>query len=907
MINDIVKESAKNKEWIKKQIESISKNTPDKGFDFEMQDICWKYYFNEPDEEKHQFLLTTGDNNRLPVYYYHIPLQRTLIDTLVSQQVNRPYNFSIALSDKDSVSSKYENQIKEYLKIAMDNANNKLNAIREYSEEINLRVQQIEEQIKNGYAQLQEAQNSGQEVDPRYMQMISQMESQLPLIKKQAQKQLEQLSKQSVLTEQDVENIKKNQLLTYRDIKEIIGQKTMIKLREELKIEQKSKNAFISKVVAGASRYFVYYDGKTKLPQFNVLNPKNVIYPKIESISNISKCPWVKIKSYMSLHSILNNYGVELEKEYGINAISELTKECGYNDGQLISFPNNAAVFLDDYSYTGNSESIVVDKIFFLSNRKITIKYSPNLNSSNSNDVFRHFIDPNKEIIKKEDYNYKSTVDENSVRKSYYINKKNPNLVFNADEVELYSEEKKESYTEKYTTDRYEGVVINGKYLINVKKSDYVIRNVDDYSDVNLPVFGPTFSSISEQPYSLIKATMDIQDLYDIVYMQRQLMIALSGTKGNVIDKSQKPHGMSEEEWEHNMKMGRLYIQTKDEVTGQTINSSYNQWQSFDNTLSASVQYLNDILMRLEETAGNIVGVGRQRQGKVVPSDQVATFEMSIQQNELVTEVLFYDHDMEEAEAMTEALHLALRYCYINGDIIDIQTKDFGSEIIQIPPKLLNSCQMKMIVMNNTKEERLIKDIRNLIMNQWKGGQSSTTQLIDAMTEDSLTELKVKVRYWEEKSRELASLSANAERDKTIEIERAKAEFKSQLEKDLASIDSKIKENGQAIENKRLEIESQLKQRDLEIKLKALEDGNKLKLLELVNEDKIESGMLMENKEARIISNRLDEMQIKINAMLDGLNLSITKDKNDKSHVENLKKVEVAKAKKMNSEHLNDN
>ena len=45
-------------------------------------------------------------------------------------------------------------KIKEYLKIAMDNANNKLNAIREYSEEINLRVQQIEEQIRNGYTQL---------------------------------------------------------------------------------------------------------------------------------------------------------------------------------------------------------------------------------------------------------------------------------------------------------------------------------------------------------------------------------------------------------------------------------------------------------------------------------------------------------------------------------------------------------------------------------------------------------------------------------------------------------------------------------------------------------------------------------------------------------------------------------
>lgn len=908
MINDTLKESAKNKEWIKKQVENISKNTSNNGYDYEKQEMFWNYYSNQPNEKKHEFLLKTGDANQLPVYYYHIPLQRTLIDTLVSQQVNRPYNFSVSLSDRSSVTEKYENQIKEYLLFAKTNAEAKIKAIQEYSEEINLRVQEIEQQIQNGYSQIQQAQEAGQEIDPKYQQMISQMETQLPLIKRQAKKQLEQLNEQSIITEKDIDGLKRNQLMTYKDIKEIIAQKTLLKLREELKIEQKSKNAFISKIVAGRSMYFVYYDGKTKLPQFNVLNPKNVIYPKIESISNISKCPWVKIRSYMSLHSVINNYGRDLEKEYGISSIQDLRKESGYTaTGQLASFPSNAAVFLDDYSLIGNTESIIVDKIFFLSNRKVTIKYSPNLNASNGNDVFRHFIDPDKEILKKEDYNYKSLTDENGVKKSYYVNKKNPELFFNADEVELYSEEKKESYTEKYTTDRYEGIVINGKYLIGIKKSHYIVRDIDAHADVNLPVFGPTYSSISEQPYSLIESTIDIQDLYDIVYMQRQLMIALSGTKGNVIDRSQKPTDMTTQEWEHEMKMGRLYIQTKDEITGQTINSSYNQWQSFDNTLSASVQYLENILIRLEETAGNIIGVGRQRQGKVVPSDQVATFEMAVQQNELVTEILFYDHDMEEAEAMTEALHLALRYCYINNDIIDIQTKDFGSDIVEIPPKLLDACQFKTNIVNNTKEERLIKDIRNLIMNQWKNGSSSLSQLIESMSEDSLTELKVKVRYWEEKSAEIASASSNADTEKQIQIEKAKAEFKSQIEKDLASIDAKIKENGQAIESKRMEIESQLKQRDLEIKLKTLEDSNKLKLLELMNEDKIESGMLLENKESRMVSNKLDEMQIKINAMLEGLNLSVTKDKNDKSHVENLKKVEVAKQKKMNSEHLNDN
>ena len=909
MINDNVKESEKKESWIESNIKMIYNGSSVTNNEISNQKTFWKYYFNEPDEKKHAFLTKTGDNNQLPVYYYHIPLQRPLIDSLISQQVNRPFNFSISLADKESIEKKYEAQIGAYIEFALKNAETKATMLREFSTQITEQVQEIEGQLQQGYEQMQQAKESGQQVPDEFIQQLSQLEQQLPLIKKQAQKQLENIQKQAIITENDINSIKDNQKLSYRDIKEIIAQKTLLKLREELKVEAKSEKSFTSKVVAGQSMYFVYYNGRTKLPVFEVLNPSNVSYPKIDGISNISKCPWVKIKSYLSVHSIMNNYGQQLVKKYGDGVLNDIRRNYGFSaDANMASFPMNGGIFLDDFNDPNSMDnSIEVEKIFYLSNRKTIIKYSPNLNSDNSSDVFRHFIDPNKEIIKKEDYYYKSFTDENGIKKEYYVNKKNKELFFNANDVELYSEKKKESYTEKYTTDRYEGIVIAGKYFIDLRKSNYIVRNADDYSDINLPVFGRTYSSVTERPYSLIDATMDLQDLYDIVYMQRQLMIALSGTKGNVIDRSQKPSDMTDEEWEHNMKLGRLYIQTKDPITGQTINSSYNQWQSFDNTLSPAIQYLDNILVRLEETAGNVIGVGRQRQGKVVPSDQVSTFEMSIQQNELITEVLYYDHDVDEAEALSEALHLALRYCYINNDILDIQTNDYGSDIFQIPANLLNSVQFRVNIINNTKEERTLKDIRNILMASWKSGNASLSQLVDSMTEDSLSELKVKVRIWEEKAAQIASMNRDAEKQSAIEIEQAKAEFNSQLQKELKSVDLTISNNANKIEQKRLEFDALLKDRDLQIRQKIAEDTNKLKLLELLNEDKIETGLLSENKEARMVSNKLDTMQLQINALLEGINLSISKDSSEKSHKENMKKIEVDKQKKMVKEHLNDN
>lgn len=906
MIDDRTPVIKRNKEWIKENALRITRSASVKDIDYKNEKTYWDYYNNTPDTKKHEFLRKVGENIELPVYYYHIPLQRTLVDSLLSQQVNRPFNFSVSMTDKDSLKDKYRNQLKEYLEFAMGNAEKKVTLLTDTAQQIQEQVQQLEQSVQEGQMQLQQQQEAGQQPDPKQIEQLQMMAQQLPLIKKQAEQQLKLIEKQNIITNEEIEHIKQNQILSWKDIKEIIAQKTLIKLRQELKIESKSTKNLLSKLVTGKERYFVYYDGKTDLPQYEVLNPINVIYPYIEGVDNISKGPWVKIRERMSYHQIISNWGEEIEEAYGSKAMNDLSAYAHFNinNGTFVSTPLNGAIFTSamDSTFADNS-GVTVDRIFFKANRKQMIKYSPNINSEG--DLFRHFIEPTKELLKKEDYKYKTYPDENGVKKEYYINKKNEQIIYDAENVEFYSENKKETYKEKYTADRYEAIIINDQYVIGLKRSEYVIRNVDKYSDLNLPVFGKSFSSIMEQPYSIIGATIDLQDLYDVVHMQEQLMISLAGTKGNVIDRSQKPTSMSDETWEYNMKMGRMYIQTRG-PNGENLGATYNQWSSYDNSLSPSIQFLGQIKDRLENTMGNIIGVGRQRKGQVVPSDQVATFEMAIQQNELITQILFYDHDEEEAEAMIEALHLALRYCYINNDIIDIQSKELGTELFVIPVNLCNKTQYKFHIANNTKEERTLKDIRSLLMNSWKQGSTPLANVVDAMIEDSLTELRGKIRYWDEKAQKLAEQSQNAKMEEIAQIEKMKAQYKVEFEKDWKDQELKLKEQMNVIEGKRLEIESGLKQRDQEIQLKFNEDTNKLALLKILNEDKSETGVLMENKEARINAQKLEALQIKLNAMMEGMNLNITKDANDKKHVHDMKKVEVDKANKIVKERVRD-
>lgn len=861
MINDFTPVSQRNIKWIEKTCIEISKFNSSTEGEAKNDKMLWDYYNNKPNFDKYSFLRKAGENIELPVYQYHIPLQRILIDALVSQQAERMANFSVILTDEESIKEKYDNGIAMYINTMLHNAELKSEMMLQAQNQIIQKLQEFEQVLQQ--------QPSNEEEAAKLQEAYVQYEQ----IKQQSEIYLKQIEKQSILTNKEIDAIKYHQKYNWSDIKEVIAQKTLKKLFDELNIPKISKDGFLSRCVTGKARYFVYYDGNTKLPEFRVLNPINVSYQPFGDVTDISKGRWVKVKEYMSIHNIISIWGRQIEKKYGIEELKSLTEFSGVNigDGLFASTPNNGAIFIDDISTYSANNGILVERIFYKVNRKQIIKYSPNINGGDD-DVFRHYIDCNKEIINKDEYNYKTVTDNNGVKKEYYVNKKNKNIVYDAKTVELYSSKKGEYYKEKYLTDRYEAVVINKKYVVDAKKSEYICRNKDKYYDINLPVFGNTYTSGMETPYSLISSTIDLQDLYDVVYMEQQLMIALSGAKGQIIDRSQKPTSMSDEEWEYNWKMGRGYIQTKDE-NGNPINPSYNQWTSFDNTLSPSIQYLSGILMQLENTMCNIIGVSRQKLGRVVPSDQVSTFEMAIQQSELVTEILFYEHDVEIANALTELLHLALRYCYVNNDIINLTDRENNNDMFMIPANYLNNIQFSVKVINGMFDERLIKDIRNLALNQWKAGTLGMGELVDTMMETSLTKLKVKVKYWEEKNQELAQMQREANKRDMIEIEEAKIKLKNEYEADYKNSELAIKQGMLELEKRNQDINMAIAQRNQELQAISKQQEQKLKLLSIMTERESELSLLNENIDARKTGQQIQLLQMQINALMKDMNV----------------------------------
>ncbi len=564
---DDVSEKNKGKEWLEKHLMSINVvNTSAEAVKYER--TLWSYYNNKPDGKKYDFLRKTGEGHELPVYYYHIPCQRTLIDILVSQHTQRPFNYSVIAVDNQSVEDKYMNLIDEYINVSFDEATKRSEMIDQITQQIQQKVQEIQQKLQS--------QPKNEEEQAQY----AQLQQMIPIIQQQADQQIKQLQKTKLITEQMIDQIKREKYTTKKDFKETIAQKTLQYLRKEISIKQKSVEAIKCRFVTGKTRYLVNLEDGMKLPEFRVLNPINVTYPLVESITNIADGPWVKIREKMTIEQIKSNWGTEITKKYGEDAL----KYFEYNAeditvGAFVSTPNQGAIFTGGV-YTpslGTSGGITVDYIWIRSQRKQIVKYSPN--PYEEGEVFTHFVSPSKEIIKKEDYKYKVVVDENQVKKGYYINKKDSKLLFPETEVELWSENKKEQYKEKYTTDIYQGLVIGGKYVISLGKKRYICRDIDKHYKARLPVFGKTYSTITEQPYSLIDATIDLQDLYDVLHMQEQLMISLSGTKGNIIDRSQKPRGMSDELWEYHWKMGRGYIQTMD-ANGNPINKTYNQFAS---------------------------------------------------------------------------------------------------------------------------------------------------------------------------------------------------------------------------------------------------------------------------------------------------------------------------------------
>ena len=826
---------------------------------------CWDMYNEFQDEKKYDYLRKIGDYE-LPARIRNVGKQRPKINNLVSQNARRPFTYSVTAIDKNSLKRKHESIVSDWL----DRINER---IYDRYYQVSVQVQQIDQQIQK-LQEMAQQQGVDDATKQQLQQVLPQYLMQLQMIKAQA-------SRQQEFTETEIEEIKKYYKYDFKDFREQYAQKLSAKLIERLEITNKSIQNFISHLVTGKQYYYVDYISGEANARFECLNDIKVYFPQVEGVKWTQNGDWVAIEENWPMSRVRAEYWDLLTDDQR----KSLEQSQGYAATDKVAItPDHGAVFHDGL-YSGTKEndptnSVKVMRVWWKQDRNIKVKKSPN---PYTGDYFRHFVDPAKQVITSNDWMF---------RNGKYVNRNDKTLELNKEDVEFVNTAKKEYVATYPVRDRYRGVVLNDTIYVDLGVDPVQPRSMDSYYDVLLPVVGKTYSTVSERPYSLMWSTKDLQELYKIVHYHRELLLAISGTRGSVIDVSQKPKDMGMREWEYHKKLGRLYIQTTDKFS-RKINNSFNQWQSYDDTASNSIQYLDLILDSIDNEISDAMGIPRQRMGVTVSTDQVGTNQMALNQSLLTTEILYYNHDLILSKALGQLINLQTRFCMTEDQMLEVTDMKLGKELVNIPGGLLSDIDWEILITNNIRDEQRMNELKQMMIQQNAKGLLPFENMLSLWTEDSLTKLIKDFEYFSKKSAEIQQLAASQNKEDAIEVERAKAEFQNQynavMEQNRVQIEGaklELEREKLRLEQQKLLSSNQLAeaklQQDRDIAASQIEADTNVELAYLVNQDKHET-----------VNEQLQALQLQLDGMINSAYLNLDNRTEHHTHQQAMQKLRI--------------
>lgn len=856
--------------------------------------LYWSYYHNLRDDDQYNYLRKIG-NFEYPAMIKRIPHHRSFINLLASKQAKRGFPYSIYTSDIKSREKKYLDKMKRTVDIMMKSTKRKM-----------ILAQQQISMIDQQFAQIQQLLSMQPESEEMKMQQ-EQLQNQLPMIMVDIETSKDMLNQEVLLSSEELKSLDRYFKMDYKDPKDIAAQYMLIKLRRDLGLQKKITKNFVSNIVAGRAYFFIDYVPGEKKPEFKPLESIKVTYPSIETIEWVQDCPWVKIEERWTYNDIMHQYGSMLTEDERkvLNTLGPSTS----SSGAFIPLDKDRAVDVSHQTKIQRYEDargtgIKVERYFWKAIREIKAVQTPNKKNGK---FFTHFVDTDKTVIMSTDYFYHSQTKK-------WINKKDEEVSYSPKDVVVINEKNGDRLQVRYVEDRYDGVIINDG-IKKSWKSPIQLRSVDDLSHVPLPVVGPTFNGMTNYPYSLVGATIPFVETMELLNYHRELLLALTNIEGVVLDYSQKPKDMTDEEWYYQMKLGRYLIQTV--VDGNQI-SSFNQFQRVGGSTHTIIQYIDQMIQSTYNFMGETMGVTSPSKGEIKPNDQVGTFERSIDQSSLLNEIIFEDYSEIAAKGISILSNLYSTYCLPKGELVTIGGKEL--DVYKLDPAFFENIDLECNIEDNMRQERQLQEIKTIMKQRSDVGQIPLHQFISLYVTDSITDLEKSVQYFAEEADKAAAQQFQNNEQAKAEAQAKMIQLKGEIEMKLKEAEAQLKMKDQELTMALEQMKAQQKQAELYAKT-AIEEKKlqqekektaneqQLKLLELLNEQSIESALINENRDGRMVDQKINALRLKMEALINGVTLELNKSKQNADHTEKMKKLQIEdkKASKMPVEHINDN
>ena len=304
-----------------------------------------------------------------------------------------------------------------------------------------------------------------------------------------------------------------------------------------------------------------------------------------------------------------------------------------------------------------------------------------------------------------------------------------------------------------FVMQRYSSVRIGGDIYIINGKDEHVIRSKDNPKYASLTVNGIYFTNRTSEPYSLMLACIELQDRYDVLIYYRDVLIANSGVKGQIIDFSLVPANLGVnwperiKKWMAYRKAGSLMIDSTQEGRNESGAGQFNtMFSGYDDTLPAqAIQAIQLAIDSVETTTSSITGVFRERLNGIQQRDAVHNIQQGVNNSFIITKPIYQQMDLVTCEIITDSLNQAKR-TWKDGLTGVLILGDQQQKIFTALPEDFTFTDYDIHVISSTQIMQDMQQIQALVPEFIKSGQLPPDILFEVMTSKSLSEMKYKVK-----------------------------------------------------------------------------------------------------------------------------------------------------------------
>ena len=344
-------------------------------------------------------------------------------------------------------------------------------------------------------------------------------------------------------------------------------------------------------------------------------------------------------------------------------------------------------------------------------------------------------------------------------------------------------------------------------------------------------------------------ACADLQDKYDLLIYYRDVLIANSGVKGQIIDFSLIPANLGVnwperiKKWMAYRKAGSLMIDSTQEGRNEQGAGQFNtMFSGYDDTLPAqAIQAIQLAIDSVEATTSSITGVFRERLNGIQQRDAVTNIQQGVNNSFIVTKHIFQQMDAVTCEIVSDCLNQAKKTWKkgITGTLI---LGDHQQKVFTALPEDYTHTDYDIHVISSTQIMQDMQQIQVLVPEFIKSGQLPPDILFEVMTAKSLTDMKLKVKralkIQKEENNQLQQLQQKLEettqqaQQLQQELEKAQQQIKQldeqrmKLETDKMNLEYKVDwfkaQTDKAYRERQLDIE----EKKVDIEIMQLRDGN---------------------------------------------------------------------------------